>query len=245
MYNWSHAVKLGETNQVIVAQNEADISNILKNLGPGQKVKVLGSGMSYLGIGAVRPPPTQTKSKSSDILLDLSVISGLLDIGPDYATFGGSTILQDISNILKARGLQLGACPGVLVTQTVAGAIATGTHGQGLANGGLCDIVREIRVVHADGSIGKYSRNEPKYSSSEYNPFDAFRLHLGCLGILTRVTLDCVPHKIYRLVKSVTEFNDLQENFLSWNQTAEHCKAWWFPETDHVQVWRTCEANRE
>jgi len=235
MYNWARTVKLCEKSQLVKPKNEEELIKILRGRLPHQKIKVKGTGMSCLGIGAV--DSLASNSHEADILLDLSAFTGLVGVGEGEATFGAATTLQDISEILIAQGKQITACAGVLLTQTLAGAIATGTHGQGFRNGGLYDSVRRMRVVLADSTVHEYLRDE-----EDPDMFNALRLHLGCLGILTQITLDTEPTQIYKLVKAVTRYEDLFENYLSWNENSSHCKAWWFPTTDHVQVWRSYKA---
>lgn len=234
MLNWSRATKLSLKSQVLLIKDEEHLISVLKGRKDNQKVKVLGSGMSYLAIGAV--------SSDDDIMLDLSQLSGVISINEqDGATFGGSTVLQTIVDTLLANNQQLIACPGVLVTQTIAGAIATGTHGQDMKNGGVYDAILRMRVVLADGSVKEYTRE----GSDANSDFHGFRLHLGCLGVVTQVTLRTEKVKVYRLAKAMTDFEDLQRNYVAWNEAAEHTKAWWFPESDDVQLWRTFVADEE
>jgi xylitol oxidase len=68
---------------------------------------------------------------------------------------------------------------------SVAGAIATGTHGSGDATGSLAAAVAGLEVVGADGELRTILRGEPD--------FDAYVVSLGALGITTHVTLDLEP----------------------------------------------------
>ena len=68
---------------------------------------------------------------------------------------------------------------------SVAGAIATGTHGSGDRNGSLAAAVAAIRLVRADGELVDVRRGDPD--------FEGAVVSLGRLGVLTSVTLDVVP----------------------------------------------------
>ena len=68
---------------------------------------------------------------------------------------------------------------------SVAGAIATGTHGSGDGNGNLSSAVAGLELVTADGSLVTARRGEPD--------FDGMVVSLGALGVVTRVTLDVEP----------------------------------------------------
>ena len=98
-----------------------------------------------------------------------------------------------------------------------------------------------MRVVLADGSIKEFSPTNADPEESE--SFHAFQIHAGALGIITQVTLACEPQICYRVEKEITDFDMLLKSFQSWNEAADHCKAWWFPSTDHVQLWRGYKAS--
>src|SRR5699024_4543763 len=74
---------------------------------------------------------------------------------------------------------------GDIDVQTVAGAIATGTHGTGAAFGGLATQVVAVEMVTASGDLVT--------CSTDRNPrlFEAARLSLGAVGVITAMTLDC------------------------------------------------------
>ncbi|MGA8987952.1 FAD-binding protein [Aeromicrobium sp.] len=68
---------------------------------------------------------------------------------------------------------------------SVAGAIATGTHGSGDHNGSLASSVAGLELVTADGTVRAVRRGDPD--------FDGMVVSLGLLGVVTTVTLDIVP----------------------------------------------------
>src|SRR6202008_149125 len=87
---------------------------------------------------------------------------------------------------LAARGRAL-ANLGDVDRQTIAGAIATGTHGTGSRDGGLATFVRGLELVTASGDLIRCSDHE------EPEVFHCARVALGALGVVTKVTLQCVP----------------------------------------------------
>ena len=91
---------------------------------------------------------------------------------------------------------------------SVAGAIATGTHGSGDRNGSLATAVAALELVTADGALITARRGEPD--------FDGMVVALGALGILTRITLDIEPAFDVR--------QDVYEN-LPWSSLAENFDA--------------------
>ncbi len=84
------------------------------------------------------------------------------------------TRIHDLNAALDAMGLAMPNL-GSATFQSIAGAIATGTHGSGVKYGALCDLVRSVDIV--DGG-GKRIRVEPKsapYSESSPDDFGAKR----------------------------------------------------------------------
>jgi xylitol oxidase len=70
---------------------------------------------------------------------------------------------------------------------TVAGAISTATHGSGINNGNLATAVSAIEFVNANGDLVTLSRKK------DGPAFLGAVVGLGCIGILTKVTLDVLP----------------------------------------------------
>lgn len=89
---------------------------------------------------------------------------------------------------------------------SVAGAIATGTHGSG--TGGLATAVRGLELVTSSGEVVSVARGDAD--------FDGLVVHLGRLGVLTRLTLDTEP--FYEIRQRVFEG-------LSWDALCAHFDA--------------------
>lgn len=73
--------------------------------------------------------------------------------------------------------------------------------------------------------------------------FGAYLMHYGCLGVVTEITLKTVPLEILYCKKINTDFQTLLEDFSEMNEKSKYVKAWWFPETNKVQIWEVNEAN--
>lgn len=100
-------------------------------------------------------------------------------------TFEGGTTYTELAVFLGRRGAlrNLPSCPQF----TVAGAIATATHGSGVHHQNLAADVAMIEFVKSDGSLVRYDR----LATPEL--LEGARIHLGCLGVVSRLTLDVVP----------------------------------------------------
>lgn len=91
---------------------------------------------------------------------------------------------------------------------SIAGAIATATHGSGVTNGNLSTAVSAIEFVNAAGDIVTISKQK--------NPdqFNGVVVGLGALGVVTKVTLDLLPaFDMKQVVYRNLPMDALKDNF--------------------------------
>lgn len=145
-------------------------------------------------------------------------------------TVGAGLRLRELNRALAARGLAMSNL-GDIDSQSVAGAISTGTHGTGGAAAGLATMVRGVGLVLADGSHVEVS------PESDPALFEVARLGLGAAGVLTSVTLAVEPAFTLRAVEEpwplarVLAELDGPDGLLATN---EHVEMFWFPHTDRA-----------
>jgi FAD/FMN-containing dehydrogenase len=177
---------------------------ILDAAARSQRVKAVGSGHSASDI-----------VQTTGVLVDTHNLSGLLDddaalyrAGVDATTLVhvlGGTRLDDLNEALWDRGLAL-ANLGAFDGQTIAGAVATSTHGSGISLGALSSAVVSIELLTPDGTL---RRVEPSAGVTDPVAFASARkqvklvqddaefyasvVHLGCLGVVYALTLRVVP----------------------------------------------------
>lgn len=110
-----------------------------------------------------------------------------VDVADDdrSVTVRGGATYADVGPVLEARGLALGVMAS-LPHITVAGAIATATHGSGKGLGNLATAVTGLELITADGSLRSITTHDPD--------FTAVVVGLGSFGIVTAVTLSVEPH---------------------------------------------------
>ena len=100
------------------------------------------------------------------------------------ASVSGATTFHTLSQQLDRRGWAL-ATLASLPHISVAGAIATGTHGSGKQVKSLASMVSALEMVQSDGELRRIERSDPDFDGSVVN--------LGALGVVTRVTVDLLP----------------------------------------------------
>ncbi len=149
------------------------------------RVRPVGSGHSFTGLAT-----------TEDTLVMLNALSGLIKYDPatGEARFGAGTPLFEVSEALAAHGRAFDNQPDI-DSQTLAGAFATATHGTGNDLPALHDNITAFEMVTARGEVKEVSR------ASDPNLFEAGKVSLGALGIMTAFTLRSVP--AYRLKRVV------------------------------------------
>ena len=186
----------------------------------GQRVKVAGSGHSFTAAAC-----TDGRMLS---LERLDRVVGVDDHAGTITVEAGITIRR-LNQELAERGLAL-ANLGDIDDQSMAGAIATGTHGTGRTFGGLATFVRGMELFTADGERVRCSPDE------EPEVFHAARVGLGALGVVTRLTLQCVPAFNLHHVERPRRFNDVVSELDEAVETNDHFEFYWLPHTDSCSI---------
>lgn len=139
-------------------------------------LRALGSRHSFNGI-----------ADSTQNQIELTALKSIeLDAAARTVTVGAGVRYGDLAPVIDAKGFalhNLASLPHI----SIPGAIATATHGSGLHNGNLATAVSGIEFVKADGQLVRLSREK------DGDRLKGAAVHLGALGILTRVTLDLQP----------------------------------------------------
>ncbi len=119
------------------------------------------------------------------VQIDPSGIEVPVEIGASTVTVAGAARYGDFAETLHAAGFALPNLAS-LPHCTVAGSVATATHGSGAGLQSLASAVSAIELVTADGELRTYSRER------DPEVFPGLVVSLGALGVVTRLTLDVV-----------------------------------------------------
>ena len=139
------------------------------------------------------------------------------------------TPLHVLNPALQALGLALPNL-GDIDRQSVAGAISTGTHGTGVRLQGIAAAVSGLASALADGSLLECS----PYVEPEV--FQAARVGLGALGVITEVELQCVPAFRLHAKEFGADLFEVLDRIEEDVDTHDHVDMHWFPLTDRVLV---------
>jgi xylitol oxidase len=139
------------------------------------RVHALGSRHSFTDVADTAGDLVSTLALPGDIELDAA---------SRRVRVAGGVLYGRLAEELHRQGWAL-ATMASLPHISVAGAVATGTHGSGDRTRSLSAAVAGIEYVGADGELQTVTRGEPG--------FDGHVVALGALGVTTHVTLDVEP----------------------------------------------------
>ncbi|MGL3807829.1 D-arabinono-1,4-lactone oxidase [Paeniglutamicibacter sp. R2-26] len=214
--NWASSA-VATPRAVAVPRDEAGIAAALgAAAGSGSSLRVVGGAHSFTPLAA-----------TDGTLLSLEHFSGIVRVDPPtgQVRFRAGTRLRDIGRLLEPYGLAL-ANMGDIDHQSLAGAINTSTHGTGLAFTGFSGAVTALRIMLPNG--------EARECSPTSNPglFQAARVGLGALGVLTEITLQCVPRFKLHAREEPEPLAGMLESFVDRVVLSDHLEFYWFPYTE-------------
>ncbi len=218
---WSNWAGTESTRLARIAtpRTEDDVAEeVVKAANRGLRVKAIGSGHSFTGAAV-----------TDGLQLRLGGLSGVttIDGTRGEASVRAGTPLHVLNDELAQLGLALPNL-GDIDRQTIAGALGTGTHGTGLRLTGLTAGVRALRIILADGSVVDCS---PDHEPALY---EAARLGLGALGVVTEVTLAVVPAFLLHAVERPELLSAVLESLDQAIEANDHFEFYWFPHTERA-----------
>ncbi len=213
--NWSGWVK-SDPDVIAQPDSEEALSDVMaSSTGP---VRVVGTGHSFTPLAA-----------TNGTLIELSKLTGLVgvDKAKMEATVWAGTPIHELTRALYAEGLAL-INQGDIDRQTIAGAVSTGTHGTGPELQNFSAMVRALRLVTPSGEVIAAAPH------SNADVFEAGRLSLGALGVISQLTLAVQP--AYKLNEQgwTMPASMCLEQAADLSRATRHFEFFWFPYADKV-----------
>ncbi len=178
----------------------------------GRTVKAVGAGHSYSAIAC-----------TDGHLVDLSGYDRVLDLDAEgRVTVQAGIPLWKLNEELAARGRALEVL-GDINYQSIAGAVSTGTHGPGVRFGSIATRVVGLRLVTADAQVLECSPTQHP------EVFDAARVGLGALGLLSTVTIQTVPAFHLHAVEAPMRMDRILGDLDELVDGTDHFGFFWFP----------------
>ncbi len=174
-------------------QQPTSVEEVQAIVANAKRVRVVGSRHSFNNIA------------DAEDMLRLALPADLtVDLQHNQVSFSAGLTYGALAEALEPHGRALhnmASLPHI----SVAGAIATATHGSGDRNGNLATAVAGLELVTSSGELVPSNRGD--------SDFEGMVVGLGALGVVTRLTLDAEPAYEVRQV--------VYEN-LSWRSLFEH-----------------------
>lgn len=174
--NWSGSIAFTPRRIEHPRDEDALCGLVRATLGRSGTIRAAGAGHSSTPL-----------VECDDTLVSLDAFTGITasDAGLRQARVGPGTPLETLGPQLYERDLALPNY-GDVSTQTIGGAIATGTHGTGPAQRNLSAMLVGARLVDGNGEVRCIG-------AGDIELLRAARVSLGTLGIFTELTLQLVP----------------------------------------------------
>ncbi|CAK4326332.1 unnamed protein product [Aphanomyces euteiches] len=187
------------------------------------KLRCMGSGVSPNGLGF-----------SNESILTLAHLDRIVnvDVASKQVTVQGGVLVGDLLTHLRKYGLTLQNVASIR-EQTIAGVTQAGCHGTGAAIPPMEEQILSMEIVTP--AEGRLTLNDPSDPC-----FQLAKCGLGALGVVTQLTLQCVPmhHLVeHTQVMTIEQLHAVHESLLKSHQ---HLRYMWLPHTDKVVV-VTCD----
>ena len=220
--NWAGNLRSVSARVTRPTSRDEVVAAVRAAAGDGFTVKAVGGGHSFNPIAV-----------TTGLRLHLDALADpvRIDRGTRLVTVDAGMPLHRLNALLDAHGLALPSL-GDTTAQTIAGALATGTHGSANLYGSLPSRVEAMELVTADGTLLR--------CDAEQHPevLAAARLGLGALGVVTEVTLRCVDAFTLHADEHNLLLYDLLAGLDQQLASTDHLELRWLPYTERVRLIR-------
>jgi L-gulonolactone oxidase len=196
--------------------SEEEVADAVRR-APG-KIRVSASGHSFTDIAC-----------TDETMLRLDRLDRVVSVDGDLVEVEAGVTLHRLGAELAARGLAM-ENQGDIDRQQLAGAISTATHGTGARFPNLSAQVEALRLVDCNGKTHDFSKG------SDPLGLRAVRVGLGALGVVTRVTLRCVPLFTVRRLDLPRGLDEVLGSLDELVDSNDHFEFYGFPYTGRVMT---------
>jgi L-gulonolactone oxidase len=196
--------------------NREQLAEIVRGAAErGLPVRASGSGHSFTDIALT--DGVMIRCDRLDRILSADVNRGLVKVE-------GGMVLHDLTRKLDDLGVAFENL-GDIDRQTLAGSIATGTHGTGARLRSISAQIEAIDLVLADGGSLEITAGDDPAGLA------AARIGLGALGIVYAVTIRTVPAFTIDRLDSPKPLDEVLASLDELNATSDHFEFYVFPHT--------------
>jgi FAD/FMN-containing dehydrogenase len=216
--NWSGSLRFQPKDYVKPA-DEGELADIARKCyTSGKPFRLAAAGHSSTPL-----------VKSTQTLINLENFKGIVRHDNHTATLRAGMTVHESNIALQKLGLAL-FNTGDVDVQTLAGAIATGTHGSGRKLQNLASILTGVKMVNYKGELLEFNdRDDPEIMK-------AARVSLGTLGIFSEITVKVVPLFKLRRIEICTDTDTCLYHFNDLANENRNVDFYWYPRSDEAKI---------
>ncbi len=213
--NWAGNI-IAKSKFFAQPESEQEIISLVQQFS---KIRLVGSAHSW-----------SDHFTTDELLLNLDKYNRVLELNEAAKTIKvqAGIKLWQLNNLLDNKGLAL-INLGSIDKQSLAGAIATGTHGTGINFQCLASQVLEFSLITATGEKLLFKKGDLN--------FDAAVIHLGTLGVVSEITLQLTDAFNLHDQTFTLDFELLIERLDEFVNEHDHFKIWWLPPSKKAVVY--------
>ena len=209
--------------------DEAELIGVVRRAAQaGHQVRAVGAGHSFTDCAC-----------TDGVMIDTSRMNRILNVDREAhtATVQAGIRLYELGRPLAEAGLAL-ENQGDIDRQSVSGAIATATHGTGATFRNLPAQIIGLRIITATGEVLEVD------GDGDPETYLAARVSIGALGIVSAVTVQCVPLYTLHRHDAPLPLSETLERLDEHVDTNDHFEFFTFPYTE-VAITRRMRRSHE
>ena len=192
-----------------------ELGGVVRRAGErGLRVRASGSGHSFSDVALT--DGVMVRLDRLDRTLEVDREAGLVKVE-------AGIVLGELNRRLDAHGLAIENL-GDIDRQTIAGSIATGTHGTGARLRSISAQIEAVELVAVDGASVEVDGSDP-------SALAAARLSLGALGLIYAVTVRVVPAFTLARLDHPMPLDETLARLDELNEANNHFEFYVFPHT--------------
>ena len=215
--NWAETIEF-KPKLYCHPQNAAAALSIVQRAATSREhVRIQGNGHSWSQF-----------VQTSDNLLQLDLMGDAITVeaGQRVSMNAGIKLKKLVERLQNANPPLALKNTGSILQQSIAGAVSTGTHGTGRGLGNFATYVVGLTLITMRGGTPTVLT----LPAQSEDLFSAARVSMGALGVITQVTLECVPFYDVELKAWKSSFDDIgtQAVIDELNTANQRVRLWWF-----------------
>lgn len=228
MTNWAGNQRWVPAERSAPSTRNEVVETVVAARRHGRRVKVIGGGHSFTAAAATR-----------GVQISLDALNRVIAVDHERrrVTVGAGMKLYRLNDVLAEHGLAMPNL-GDIDRQSIAGAIATATHGTGRHHPNLAMTVVAMEIVTGDGDVVRCSPDE------EPDLWRVARVGLGALGVVTEVTLQVVDAFNLHARETIEPVADVLHRWDEFVASADHAELYVMPGGRRAQVKRNDRTDR-